>query len=106
MKGLSVLFLASGSPGSYNIFLIWEKDGPQWLPMSLPSYSVRLLPVFDLSKNDTPTPPPSLGLWTRKAVKHIKWDLTSHSSRSLEDISAESNMDYGAEFKRFQREQY
>jgi hypothetical protein len=38
----------------------------------------------------------NLRLWTWKAVGCCKQGLTSHSSRNLEDSSAEGNVSYGA----------
>lgn len=37
----------------------------------------------------------TLGLWTRKVVECCKQGFVGHTSRSLGDSSAESNMDYG-----------
>jgi hypothetical protein len=34
-----------------------------------------------------------LGLWVRKAVESFKWNLMGHSSRSMGDSGAESDLD-------------
>jgi hypothetical protein len=35
------------------------------------------------------------GLWIRRAVECLKWDLTDHSRRSMEDSGAKGDLNVG-----------